>query len=363
MVAFHDKNTSSLFFTVFIFLLFYNLILSIIIIFLAPFISHNLLHNDQVYLAIIAIALSIPFTTLSNTIKSYYIGNERMLPTVLSNIIENIFRLSFIILFSNFLLKYSLSIVVFFLISINIISELLSCLTLYLFSPTKKFYSVSFKISYLKEILHLSIPNIVSTIIGNGTYFLEPIILSSVLLYLGYSNHYITLEYGIITAYIFPLLSFPSFFILAFSQALLPELTKEVKSSNFIKIKKIVFFQVCFIFLFSICISICFIVFGKQILLLLYHTSSGYSYLKFLSYFSFFYYIQPIPSFLFLSFGNTKENLYTTIFSSLVRIISLVIFLFLGFGMNGFLLSFLFNIILTTIFQFYRLFFVIKKED
>ena len=56
--------------------------------------------------------------------------------------------------------------------------------------------------------------------IGSITYFFEPIILTNMLKYIGYSNDYITLEYGIINGYVYPLLLLPSFFTLAISSAI-----------------------------------------------------------------------------------------------------------------------------------------------
>ena len=63
-------------------------------------------------------------------------------------------------------------------------------------------------------------------IIGNICYFLEPILLTNILLINGYSNDYILLQYGAYNAYSISLLAMPSFFIQDISSSLLPEISR-----------------------------------------------------------------------------------------------------------------------------------------
>ncbi len=73
----------------------------------------------------------------------------------------------------------------------------------------------------LKALFKIAIPTTGSRLIGSIGYFLEPIILTYVLLKVGYSSNYITTHYGIINGYVYPLLLLPSFFTLAISNACL----------------------------------------------------------------------------------------------------------------------------------------------
>ncbi len=67
---------------------------------------------------------------------------------------------------------------------------------------------------------------------------LEPIILTGVLLYVGYPNSVIVREYGIISGYALPLILLPSFFSNAISQALLPVITKKYKMRDIAGVKR-----------------------------------------------------------------------------------------------------------------------------
>ena len=62
---------------------------------------------------------------------------------------------------------------------------------------------------YLKDSLDISIPNTASILIGSIAYFIEPIVLTSTLLHVGYSNNFIINEYGILSGYVLPILLLP----------------------------------------------------------------------------------------------------------------------------------------------------------
>lgn len=356
MVATNKKKNKNLFFTVTSFILLYNFLLFFIILFLAPFFSKHLLHNPDTYYPLLAIAMVIPFTTLSSIFRSYFIGKERMFPSVLSNILENSLRLGFLLFVIPHLMQYSTVIVVVSFLLFNIVSELSSTVLLLLFFPKKiDFSNTSFQFSYLKEVLFLSLPNISGTLLGNLTYFLEPILYTSILLSLGASKSLILQDYGVLTGYVFPLYFLPTFFTYAFVQSILSYETREYELGRKENLKKIFFLELFGFFVFSLCFCICFLLFGERLLFFLYHSTQGYSYLKILAPFSFFYYSQSIFSYFFLAIGKTKEIFYASFFSSLVRILSLILYLFLGFGIYGLLFSFLTNILFLFFFQFFRI--------
>ena len=178
---------------------------------------------------IIGISLVIPFTTLSSICRSYFFGRQKMIPHVISNITESLFRLLIIIALLPKLLIYSVKYQVLFLILLNIISEVLSTIILIFFLPKNIIITKNDLLpnkQYLKDSLSISIPNTLSRLIVSIAYFFEPIILISSLKK-NYSLNYITTQYGILNGYVLPLILLPSFFTIAISQALLPIISKE----------------------------------------------------------------------------------------------------------------------------------------
>ena len=91
---------------------------------------------------------------------------------------------------------------------------------------------------YFKDLLFTSIPLVSSRIIGNIGYFFEPIVLSKTMLFIGYTQEFFLLEYGIYNGYSIALLLMPSFLIQALCTALIPEISKFKSLHNNKMIKK-----------------------------------------------------------------------------------------------------------------------------
>ena len=91
----------------------------------------------------------------------------------------------------------------------------------------------------IKEILGISIPTTLARMIGSTVYFFEPIILTTFLLMNGYTNNFITYEYGILTGYVMPLLLMPSFFSMAISQATIPVISNGYVNNKIEYVKRV----------------------------------------------------------------------------------------------------------------------------
>ena len=255
LVSEGNRNNKNLIVSIIPIITIINIILMILIIILAPFISNNLLHNPDTYISIIAITTVIPFTTISSICRSYFFGKNKMIPHVISHIIENIIRLLIIIKITPLIIPYGIKYTTFFLIIINIFSEIASTIVLLFFIPRNiKITKEDFlpNKSYIKDSLNISIPNTSSRLVGSIGYFLEPILLTNILMYTGYSINFITKEYGIITGYIIPLVFLPSFFALAISDALLPVISKEYLNHNIKIVKNRISLAILFSFIIGL---------------------------------------------------------------------------------------------------------------
>ena len=357
LVALGNKNNKNLYFSIIPILLLINILFSLFIIFSSSFISNNLLHNNSIRLGIIAIAFVIPFTSLSSICRSYFFGKEKMFPHTLSLIIENIIRLIFmwfILPIINFLdIKYIVSI----LVLSNIVSELSSTIVLIFFLPKNASISISDlrpRKDYIYESFKLGLPNVVSNLISSLSYFLEPVILSNILLKLNFSSTYIVREYGIITGYVIPLLFLPSFFTLALSQAIMPYITREYLNKGYDNIKRRLLSVSIFILIISVIIILIFEFYGKFLLLFLYKSHVGYKYLKILAPVFVLQYLQSIFSFTLNGMGMVHDIFIYSIISSFVRIFVIIILCLLGFGIYSYIFSIIINIIISTLYLINR---------
>lgn len=347
LIAENKKSSKKILFSIIPISLIINIFLIIVIFLLAPFISNNLLHNPDTYYPIISIAFVIPFISLSSIIRGYFFGKQKMLPHTVSNVIEQIFRLLIIVIFLPKILKYGTVITVSAYILFNIISEIISIIVFLLFAPKNfviKKEDLKPDIKIAKEILSIAIPTTSSRIIGNIGYFFEPIILTATLTLVGYSNEFILNEYGIYNAYVLTLLTIPSFFILALNTSLVPEISKN-KNNKKIIIKRLKQSLILSLVIGLISNTIVYI-FTEDLLKLIFNTTSGIEYIKFLAPFFVFLYLEgPLASCL-QALNYAKYTMTVTIITTITKLLTLFIFSLLHIGLYGLLISEIINIFL-----------------
>ena len=334
LISKHKEKSKKIFLGGLIISLTISIALMLLITSLAPILSKNILKNEDVTLTIRGLALLVPLVSISSLLKGYFIGHNLVKMTARSSIAEEMARIVFIVFFLDHFRKISPSYASFGAIIGVCVGEVFQSLYL-LFESNKKLYTKASEILNFKdikpleeipEILTLSIPITLGKIIGSLTYFLEPIIITNLMIKSGYSSSFIANEYGIFSGYAMPILLLPGFFSLAFSNYLLPILTKSISESNFSKAKK-QFLGVLFLSVFvGFSVAVIFYFNSELITKLLYKTTSGSTYLKALAFPFILYYLESPLNVAMHAFGLTKQAFFTTTISCVVRIITLVIF-------------------------------------
>lgn len=335
-----------------------NIILFILVFFSAEFISKNMLHDPDTYLGILSIAFVLPFISISSIIRGYFFGKERMFPHVFSNVMEDVVRLIFLIISLPFFIKMGIKYAVAIAILSNILSEISSIIILYLFLPKKIHLTKDdFKIDRtgIKEILNIGIPTTGNKLIGNLGYFLEPIILTSALMFSGYENNYIVSEYGIISGYVLQLLLLPSFFTMAISQALIPVISRNYSKGNKKNAKNKMYQAIGISLFIGIIFTILVELFPEFLLSTIYGTKKGVLYTRVLAPFCLLQYIQSPLSSSLQAIGKAKESMYATLLGTISRCITLLILSFLHIGLWGLIISIIVSIVLVTSYDIIKL--------
>lgn len=357
LVAENKKRGTSIIFSVIPVSILLNVILFIIIYLSAPLIS-NLLHDSRTYYPLLAIALVLPFISLSSIIRGYFFGKEKMIPHSISHIFEQIIRLSLIIIVIPILLKKSLIMAITGVVLVNIVSELTSIIILIFCVPkkttiTKKDIIPDPKI--IKDVLNISIPTTSSRIIGSIGYFFEPIILTAVLTAIGYSSVYIISEYGIINGYVLPLLMIPAFFAQTISSLLIPVISKGYVNKRTIYVKSKLNQGLGLSLLIGVTTTILFIINPDFFLKLIYKTTAGSEYLKLMAPFFLVYYLQiPLTSTL-LAVGKAKEAMMSTIIGMIIKVLLLYLLSLLKIGLYALIIATIINIFIVTFLNYLKL--------
>lgn len=357
LIAEDKKNNKRLFFSILSVVLMINLILMLVIILFAPVLANKLLHNADTYYGIIAIALVIPFTSISSICRSYFFGKEKMLPHIISNLLEDVVRLILMVVGIPFFKDKGLNYAVCYIILSNIISEGISILVLFFFLPKKvvikKEDLIPSKI-YILESLSIGIPNTTGRLVGSLGYFLEPIILTLVLLHCGYSQSFITREYGILSGYVMPLVLLPSFFTNAISQALLPIVAREYVNKRYDNVKRKLKQAITISLIIGIPVMIFFVLFPSFFLKVIYHTTAGKLYVQMLAPICLFQYIQAPLSSALEAMGKSRDVMFGAILGMVIRTGGLFIFSFFKIGIWGLILAIALNVLAVAFYDIYK---------
>lgn len=327
--------------------LLFNVLAIFIVLSFAPYLANTLLKNPDAYYPIVSICFVMPFTTISGIIKGYYFGKQNMFPNAVSNIFEQLTRLLFLVVVVPFLLTKSTILAVSGYVVISAISELVQ-IFIYLFFAPKNIkittHDLKMNIKTIKEVFKISIPSVSGRLIGNICYFFEPIILTNILLFVGYSNNFILTEYGIYNAYVIPLLTMPSFFTLALNTTLIPEVSKNHHNKKFVKKRLLQSLGISFVIGFIFCLFIYFQ--GGFLLKVIYDTNDGTNYLKLLTlFFPLFYLEGPLVSVL-QGLNYSKYTMQTTLIGCLIKLFSMAIISIFSVGIFGLIISEIIDIII-----------------
>ena len=316
-----------------------------------------LLHDRTILYPLISIGFVQPFISISSIVRGYFFGKQKMLAHITSHIFEQIVRLILIIIIMPTLLKYSLEAAVTGVVLVNIVSELTSIIILIFFLPKNlaiKKEDIKPDKLIIRDILNISLPTTGSRIIGSIGYFLEPIILTFILLKIGYNNHFILNEYGILNGYVIPILMIPSFFTQAISSALIPVISKSYvnKHINYVKdkIKQAELISLSIGLLVTILIMIN----PSFILKFVYNTNHGSDYLKMIAPFFLLYYVQVPLTAALQAMNKAKEAMYSTIIGITIKL-GLILFLStLKIGLYGLIIATIVNVFIVTIYNFIK---------
>lgn len=366
LVAEDKSNNKNLVFSVIPIAFFINVVLFFFLFFGSDFLANDLLQEERTYYGLIAIGFVLPFISLSSILRGYFFGKEKMFPHIFSNIIEDITRLFLLGIGIPYFLKVGVSQAICFVILTNIVSEVTSILVLFFFLPknfkiSKKDFLPTFE--NMKKVLKISLPTTASRIIGSIGYFFEPVILTYVLLKVGYNNHFIVNEYGILNGYVMPLLLLPSFFTNAISQALIPTISYAHSHGYRKYAKKKITQAIIFSLMIGIPVTIVFMFLPEVFLKWIYNTNQGIPYIRFLAPICLFHYIQsPIASSL-QAMGYARNVMTGTFFSTIIRLGGIYIFSSLRIGIWGLILATSINILFVTFYDLYYVKKALKNKE
>lgn len=347
LVSENRIRSKKIVFSTFFFILLFNLFLILFVLVTAPFIANNLLKQPTVTPLLYAMAFTLPFISITSILKGYFLGKLQVAPNTISNIFEQTVRILFLLFGLPLLVKKSILLGVISYILFNIITEIVSIFTFWCFLPKKISLhkeDIHPDQKIIKRVLKISVPSVSSRLIGNIAFFLEPIVLTNLLLFFGYSNSYILEEYASYNAYAIGLLTIPSFLVAAICQILIPEISKYHSQKNILMIKRRIKQALSYSFIIGFFCSMFLIFFRDPLLNIIYNTTRGSEYIFALAPFFVLFYLEAPLSSTLQALDESKKAMQITLYGSILKLSTMAILCCFKIGLYALVFSEILNI-------------------
>lgn len=324
-----------------LFALLLGIIAGILIILISPFISHYWLKDSVSNLPLYAIALGLPFISISSVIGGYFSSVSKSYKSAISQVFELSIKMIFTIIFLHFTISKGVEAICLSLILADVISELfsftLNCI-MYVFDKRKYCQTRNMPIQMKKRIISIAFPIAVTSFIRSGLSSLKQFLIPLRLELSGLTYSIAVSQYGLISGMVMPVLLFANVFISSFSGLLVPEFSRLLAGGNHNRLKTVsnTLFKVSFIF--SICVASIFFFFAEEISLAVYQNLESAKWLKFLAPLVIFMYVDNIVDGI-LKGINDQVGVMCCNILDLAITIAIIFFLVPHIGIMGYIIS------------------------
>lgn len=300
--------------------LFMSLITSLLLLIIIKPLAYDWLKQPNSFYPILSTILFIPLVAINNVLRGYFNGLNKVTISSYSSVIEQVSRILIATALLYIMLPYGLVVAVTASIISMGFGELISLLYSLIPLRKKTLKDYNIKEDPTKEILSIAFPTTSSRLIGNLTYFLEPIIYTLALGILGFSSTDIMYKYSMTTAYALPMITMFSFVSTSIATSIMPNVSKYHAIGSKREVNYLVKKALILSFAPSILVTYLLINFSKEYMLLVYDTEIGSDYVKYLSIFFIIFYIQaPLVS-IMQAIGKANALFKISIVMNIIKI-------------------------------------------
>lgn len=208
--------------------------------------------NENIKFGYIIISLSIIFSAFSSVVKGYFQGNENMIPTSISNVLEQCVKLTFGLILSVFLSKFGVIYAVCGAILGIFASEVIVFVYFLIkFLSTQRHYNfLIFNRKEVKNSFQQFLPISLSNLIMPLSLLVDSFMVVNLLEYSGIGTKASISLYGIATGMVNPLINFPVLFCGTIATAMLPTLSYKIAKN--MDVSNMIGGTYCFIWLLCV---------------------------------------------------------------------------------------------------------------
>ena len=208
---------------------------SLIFYFGAPFFGGRLLADARTVSSLRALALALPFISVSNAFHGYFHGVKRIYKSATVNLIEQFVRIGATLYALTAVDVKNTEAVCLTLVICNAASEALSCIILfilYTFDVRRFPRSYRDSKSQRKRFIGITLPVAVSSLIRSGLTTSEHILIPIGLRAFGADSETALAKYGIVSGMALPILLYPMALLSAFASVTVSELSARVSAGE-----------------------------------------------------------------------------------------------------------------------------------
>ncbi|MDD2585715.1 MAG: oligosaccharide flippase family protein [Syntrophomonadaceae bacterium] len=225
-----------------IMLFIFGIILSILVMQSAHFLANFVLKEPRAYYPILAVAPAIFFAGLMSVFRGYFQGQQSMIPTAVSQVIEQLFRVTAVLILAFVLfprgIEYSAAGATFGAVVGGIVGLAVLGIYYYRFKKTEKasgkplVYSGAKSIDLGKEMVRLAIPVSFGAVVLPLVQMLDAIIVPGRLMALNYTTSQATALYGQLAGMAAVLISLPTIFTISISTSMVPAISQAMAQKD-----------------------------------------------------------------------------------------------------------------------------------
>ena len=323
------------------FALLLGIVAGILIILFSPIISHFWLKDAVSPLPLYAIAIGLPFISISSVIGGYFSSVDKSYKSAIAQVLELTVKIIFTIFFLNFTIFKGIEAICVSLILADVISEIFSfTLNSIMYSFDKRDYCKRNKIpiQMKRRIFSIAFPISVTSCIKSGLSSLKQFLIPLRLELSGLTYSMAVSQYGLISGMVMPVLLFANVFISSFSGLLVPEFSRLLAGKNYNRLKTVsnTIFHISFIF--SICVSSIFFFYADELSLAIYQNLESAKWIKILAPIVIFMYVDNIVDGILKGLNEQVAVMCCNIIDLIVTI-TIIFFLVPKIGLMGFVIS------------------------
>lgn len=220
----------------------FGLVLSILVMKSARWLAIYVLHEPRAYYPIMAVAPAIFFAGLMSVFRGYFQGQQSMLPTAVSQVIEQLFRVTAVLILAFLLYPYGLEYAAAGATSGAVVGGFVGLIVLiiYYFRENRKARNSNAEILYSGEssrqlaweMILLAIPVSFGAVVLPLVQMLDAIIVPGRLISIGYTTSQATSLFGQLSGMAAVLISLPTIFTISISTSLVPAVSEALANNN-----------------------------------------------------------------------------------------------------------------------------------